>query len=222
MSLCLPRDWLRPTNEMFVVVGTYIANASCCFVVWLKQVLSLLSIRQSKSHPNLAELTIFRFSETGPPSRSQDMTSKARSKSLSNLHSPSNLFPLGQAPLVYLPDESRLANKRLKEVKPLFSLPKLQEHSSTQDRLLLGLSPEVQQRRSQDHSQVSVSSPFGILEDEPLIVRNESEVHLKYNGDAVDQETLWEKVSPEHTMKLAGSSVSYIYSCRKVQMTLIL
>lgn len=51
-----------------------------------------------------------------------------------------------------------------------------------------------------------MSSPFGILEDEPLIVRNESEVHLKYNGDAVDQETLWEKVSPEHTMKLAGSS----------------
>lgn len=150
------------------------------------------------------------------------MTSKARSKSLSNLHSPSNLFPLGQAPLVYLPDESRLANKRLKEVKPLFSLPKLQEHSSTQDRLLLGLSPEVQQRRSQDHSQVSVSSPFGILEDEPLIVRNESEVHLKYNGDAVDQETLWEKVSPEHTMKLAGSSwkqcvgIQVIFSIGKI------
>lgn len=61
-----------------------------------------------------------------------------------------------------------------------------------------------------------MSSPFGRVEDEPLTVRNESEVQLEYDDDAVDQETLWEKVSPEYAMKLAESSVSYIYSCRKM------
>lgn len=61
-----------------------------------------------------------------------------------------------------------------------------------------------------------MSSPFGRVEDEPLTVRNESEVQLEYDDDAVDQETLWEKVSPEYAMKLAEYSVSYIYSCGKV------
>lgn len=66
-----------------------------------------------------------------------------------------------------------------------------------------------------------MSSPFGRVEDEPLTIRNEFEVQLEYDDDAVDQETLWEKVSPEYAMKLAGFSVSYINSCRKVSMTLI-
>ncbi|KIR25579.1 hypothetical protein I309_05513 [Cryptococcus deuterogattii LA55] len=133
------------------------------------------------------------------------MTSKTLPKSSSDLPSSSNLFPLGQAALAYLPLETHLENKRLKGVNPLFSLPKLQEYSSTQDRLLLSLRPDAQ-CRSQDHSQVSVPGPPGRLEDEMPVVGSGPALQLGHHDGAVDQETLWEQVSSEHTMKLAGSS----------------
>lgn len=187
-----------------------------CFAVWLRQVFSLLSVCQTKNYPILAKITIASVSKADPPSLSRHMTSKTLPKSSSDLPSSSNLFPLGQAALAYLPLETHLENKRLKGVNPLFSLPKLQEYSSTQDRLLLSLRPDAQ-CRSQDHSQVSVPGPLGRLEDEMPVVGSGPALQLGHHDGAVDQETLWEQVSSEHTMKLAGSSVSYINCYWKVR-----
>lgn len=169
----------------------------------------MLSVCQTKNYPILAKITIASVSKTDPPSLSRHMTSKTLPKSSSDLPSSSNLFPLGQAPLAYLPYETHLGNKRFKEINPLFCLPKLQEYSSTQDRLLLGLRPDTQ-CRSQDHSQVSVTGSLERLEDELPVVNSGPALQLGHNGDALDHETLWEQVSSEHTTKLARSSVSYI------------
>lgn len=217
MSQCLHRSsTARETREEWKCLRLVVVVVVRCFAVWLRQVFSLLSVCQTKNYPILAKVTIASVSKTDPPSLSRHMTSKTLPKSSSDLPSSSNLFPLGQAPLAYLPQGTHLENKRLKEINPLFCLPKLQEYSSTQDRLLLGLRPDAQ-CRSQDHSQVSVTGSLERLEDELPVVRSGPDLQLVHHGDALDHETLWEQVSSEHTTKLARSSVSYINRYWKVR-----